>query len=87
MYVRTNMYTCLQIYSNLCNDIQELGFDKPKASFKITYFNDKKTGKTTTYRTWSVCKGGAFAYLIAKLGGFVGKKTTQEKNQTTINLD
>ena len=59
----------------LAQDISELGFGNVSIKHKTTNFEDKISGRITTYRTWEVSKNGAFAYLLFLLGGFVGKKT------------
>lgn len=59
----------------LADDIAALGFGNVSIKRKTTNFDDKTSGRITTYRTWEVSKNGSFAYLMVLLGGFVGKKT------------
>ena len=59
----------------LAHDIANLGFGNVSIKRKTTNFNDKISGRITTYRTWEVSKNGSFAYLMVLLGGFIGKKT------------
>ena len=61
------------------NDIKNLGFGGPSIRRRTTNFEDKVSGRTTSYNTWEVSKGGAFAYFMYLLGGFVGKKTNMKR--------
>jgi DNA-directed RNA polymerase beta subunit/intein/homing endonuclease len=63
----------------IATDINKLGFGNASIRQKTTNFEDKLSGRTTTYRTWEVSKNGAFAYLIMLLGGFIGKKTNLQR--------
>lgn len=63
----------------LADDIASLGFGNVSIKRKTTNFDDKTSGRITTYRTWEVSKNGSFAYLMVLLGGFVGKKTQQSR--------
>jgi DNA-directed RNA polymerase beta subunit/intein/homing endonuclease len=63
----------------IATDINKLGFGNTSIRQKTTNFEDKLSGRTTTYRTWEVSKNGAFAYLIMLLGGFIGKKTNMQR--------
>jgi DNA-directed RNA polymerase beta subunit/intein/homing endonuclease len=63
----------------LAHDIANLGFGNVSIKRKTTNFDDKKSGRITTYRTWEVSKNGSFAYLMVLLGGFVGKKTQMSR--------
>jgi len=60
---------------DLVDDIVRLGFDSPSIRRDITHHKDVKRGKITTHRTWKVSKGGAFAYLMHKMGAIIGDKT------------
>jgi len=64
----------------LADDISALGFGNVSIKRKITNFEDKISGRITIYRTWEVCKNGAFAYLMVLLGGFIGKKTNMPRS-------
>jgi DNA-directed RNA polymerase beta subunit len=57
------------------DDISALGFGNASIKHRTTNFEDKTSGRVTTYRTWEVYKNGSFAYLLLLLGGFAGKKT------------
>ena len=63
----------------IANDISVLGFGNVSIINKISNFEDKKSGRVTTNRTWEVSKNGSFAYLMNLLGGFVGKKTDMKR--------
>ena len=63
----------------IATDISALGFGNASIRQKTTNFEDKISGRTTTYRTWEVSKNGSFAYLIMLLGGFIGKKTNMQR--------
>jgi len=60
----------------LADDIKTLGFGNVCIRRRISKFEDKKTGRITTSRTWEVVKSGAFAYIMYLMGAFVGKKTS-----------
>lgn len=64
----------------IVDDISKLGFGLPSVKRVVTQFNDKKSGRETTYRTWRVNKDGAFSYLLNLLGGLNGKKTIQSRS-------
>ena len=59
----------------ISDDILALGFGNVFIQRKITNFQDKISGRNTTYRTWEVSLNGSFAYLLFLMGGIVGKKT------------
>ena len=59
---------------NVSDDIASLGFGPASISRKIGTFKDGSTVKT-----FRISKGGSFATLIVKLGAFIGKKTTQNR--------
>ena len=59
----------------IADDISALGFGNASIDRCVTQFENKASGRVTTYRTWKVAQSGAFAYLLYLLGGFVGKKT------------
>jgi len=61
------------------NDISALGFGNSSVKNKTSNFEDKKSGRITTYRTWEVSNSGSFAYLMSLLGGIVGKKTSMKR--------
>ena len=61
------------------DDITELGFGNASIKRRTTRFEDKQSGRITTYRTWEVSKNGSFAYFMTLLGGFVGKKTNMRR--------
>ncbi len=63
----------------LIRDINTLGFGHSSVDQRTTYFNDKINGKSITYNTWRVTKNGPFAYYLASMGTFTGKKTTQAR--------
>jgi DNA-directed RNA polymerase beta subunit/intein/homing endonuclease len=63
----------------LSDDISKLGFGNVSIQRKISHFEDKKSGRTVTYRTWEVSKNGSFAYFMFLLGGFIGKKTNMKR--------
>lgn len=58
------------------NDIVKLGFGSPMIRQCMSIHHNKKNGKKTVYNTFNICKNGAFAYYMAYMGGFIGKKTT-----------
>ena len=58
----------------LADDIKTLGFGNISMRRRITKFEDKNNGRTTTATTWEVTKSGAFAYFMYLMGGFSGKK-------------
>ena len=58
----------------LADDIKTLGFGNVSIRRKISKFEDKNNGRTTTSITWEVVKSGYFAYFIYLMGGFSGKK-------------
>lgn len=64
----------------ILHDIQKLGFGSECyiAKQQSTHIN-KNNGKHTIYNTWRFAKGGAFGYLMVKMGAFVGNKTNQER--------
>jgi DNA-directed RNA polymerase beta subunit/intein/homing endonuclease len=62
------------------DDISSLGFGNSSVQRKTTNFEDKVSGRTTTYRTWEVSNSGAFAYFMVQLGGFIGKKTNASRS-------
>jgi DNA-directed RNA polymerase beta subunit/intein/homing endonuclease len=64
----------------LSDDISHLGFGNVSIQRKITQFEEKLSGRNTTYRTWEVSSNGAFAYLLFLLGGIVGKKINQSRS-------
>jgi DNA-directed RNA polymerase beta subunit/intein/homing endonuclease len=64
---------------DLLDDIMKLGFGTPSISKCLTKHTNAKNGKVTIHNTYSVSKNGAFAYLLHKLGAFVGKKTEQAR--------
>jgi DNA-directed RNA polymerase beta subunit len=59
---------------NVIDDIATLGFGHASIYRKIGKFKDGSTVKT-----FRVSKGGSFATLLANMGAFVGKKTTQSR--------
>lgn len=59
----------------ILNDIVKLGFGTSSIRQRETVHQCKKNGKKTIYNTYNVTKNGAFAYYLAYMGGFVGKKT------------
>jgi DNA-directed RNA polymerase beta subunit/intein/homing endonuclease len=59
------------------DDINRLGFGTSSISRETTTHINKKNGVNTIHNTWKVAKGGAFAYILTKLGTFIGDKTTQ----------
>lgn len=59
----------------ILNDIVKLGFGAPNIRQRRTIHQNVKNGKETVYNTFNVDKNGAFAYYMALMGGFVGKKT------------
>jgi intein/homing endonuclease len=62
---------------DLTDDLIKLGFGTPSIQREITHFQDEANNKTVEYKTYRVCKNGAFAYFMHLIGAFVGKKTTQ----------
>jgi DNA-directed RNA polymerase beta subunit/intein/homing endonuclease len=64
----------------LADDISKLGFGNVSVKRKMSNFDDKVSGRTTTYRRWEISKNGSFAYLLSLLGGFVGKKTRMSRS-------
>ena len=64
----------------IADDISALGFGNVYINRRTTNFEDKKTGRISTYRTWNVAKNGAFSYLMVLLGGFAGKKTNMSRS-------
>jgi hypothetical protein len=58
----------------LADDIKTLGFGNVSIRRKISKFEDKNNGRTTTSTTWEVAKSGDFAYFMCLMGGFSGKK-------------
>lgn len=64
----------------LYDDIKKLGFGSPSIRRNTNKFEDKITGRITTYNTWGVSKDGAFAYLMYLMGGFNGKKTNMKRS-------
>lgn len=64
---------------DLVDDIQALGFASPSIKRNITKLVDK-IGRETNYRTWEVVKDGVFAYYLAKMGAFIGKKTKMHRS-------
>jgi DNA-directed RNA polymerase beta subunit/intein/homing endonuclease len=63
----------------VATDISSLGFGNVSVRQKTTNFEDKTSGRTTTYRTWEVSKNGSFAYLLSLVGGVIGKKTNTQR--------
>jgi len=61
------------------DDISALGFGNSSVQRKTTRFDDKVSGRTTTYRTWEVSNSGAFAHFMVLLGAFIGKKTNTSR--------
>ena len=61
------------------DDISTLGFGNSSIQRKITNFEDKVSGRITTYRTWEVSKNGSFAHFMVLMGGFIGKKTNTKR--------
>jgi DNA-directed RNA polymerase beta subunit/intein/homing endonuclease len=64
----------------LADDIKTLGFGNVSIRRKITKFEDKNNGRTTTATTWEVSKSGYFAYFIYLMGGFSGKKINVKRS-------
>jgi len=62
---------------DLLDDIMKLGFGTPAIVKSNTTHKNSQNGKATIYNTFCVQKGGAFAYLMCKLGAFAGNKTEQ----------
>jgi len=62
------------------DDISALGFGNSSVQRKTTRFDDKVSGRTTTYRTWEVSNSGSFAHLMVLLGAFIGKKTNVSRS-------
>jgi DNA-directed RNA polymerase beta subunit/intein/homing endonuclease len=58
----------------LADDINVLGFGNVSIRRKISKFEDKNNGRTTTSTTWEVAKSGPFGYFMYLMGGFSGKK-------------
>jgi DNA-directed RNA polymerase beta subunit/intein/homing endonuclease len=78
-YYRTSFYLGEEMDAfNITDDINKLGFGYPSIERKISKFTEK-SGRITTHRTWRVSKDGALSYLLSLLGGFVGRKTSQER--------
>jgi len=63
----------------VATDISSLGFGNVSVRQKTTNFEDKTSGRTTTYRTWEVSKNGSFAYFLSLVGGIIGKKTNMQR--------
>jgi len=63
----------------IVNDIIKLGFDAPKIRQRMTTHINKEHGKKTIYNTYNVSKNGAFAYYLAYMGGFIGRKTNMQR--------
>jgi DNA-directed RNA polymerase beta subunit/intein/homing endonuclease len=64
----------------LADDIKTLGFGNVSIRRKISKFEDKNNGRTTTSTTWEVSKSGYFAYFIYLVGGFSGKKINVKRS-------
>ena len=78
-YYRSSFYLGEEMDAfNMTDDINKLGFGYPSVTRKVSKFTEK-SGKITTHRTWCVSKDGALSYLLSLLGGFIGKKTSQER--------
>ena len=61
------------------DDIQKLGFGSSCIGRQTTKHTNKQTDIDTFHNTWTVSKGGIFAYLLVYFGAFVGNKTEQIK--------
>ena len=62
------------------DDISAVGFGNSAIKRKTTRFDNKVSGRTTTYRTWEVSNSGVFAYFMVMLGAFIGKKTNMSRS-------
>jgi intein/homing endonuclease len=63
---------------DIMRDIQDLGFSV-SLPFKTTNTFTNKLDIGSKMTTYNLTKGGTFAYLLAFLGGIIGKKTTHGK--------
>ena len=60
----------------ILEDIERLGFAKPRYGKKSSTYTNPETKKEVHYNYYVVNKGGAFATLLITLGCIVGKKGT-----------
>lgn len=63
----------------ILDDIVKLGFDTPMIQRTITKFYNKKKCRYIFHKTFRVEKGGVFAYYLATMGAFIGKKTKMDR--------